>query len=89
MLGDPSGVDLENVWFGTISGVYKFDANNNAGVTIGLREATTANGTGLREYSAFYSHKFDDTYKLQTYIVTGDTESSVDFGVGAMLAMSW
>ncbi len=54
-----------------------------------LREATTKDGTGLREYSAFYSHKFNDTYKLQTYIVTGDTESSVDFGVGAMLAMSW
>lgn len=89
VLGDPSGIDLENVWFGTIGGVYKFDANNSAGVTMDLREATTKDGTGLREYSAFYSHKFNDTYKLQTYIVTGDTESSVDFGVGAMLAMSW
>ena len=89
VLGDPSGVDLENVWFGSIGGVYKIDSNNSAGITMDLREATTKNGTNLREYSAFYSHKFNDTYKLQTYIVAGDTESSVDFGAGAMLAVSW
>lgn len=89
VLGDPVGVDLENVWFGSFGGVYKIDSNNSVGVTVDLREATTNTSTGLREYTAFYSHKFNDTYKLQTYIVGGDTESSVDFGAGAMLAVSW
>ena len=89
VLGDPDGVNLENVWFGTVGGVYKFDSNNSAGVTMDLREATTKGGSKLREYSVFYSHKFNDTYKLQTYLVAGDTESSVDFGAGAMLGMSW
>jgi len=89
VLGDPSGVDLNNVWFGSVGGVYKLDAKNNVGVSVDFREPTTRAGTSLREYSVFYSHRFNETYKLQTYMVTGDTRSSVDFGAGAMLAMSW
>lgn len=89
VLGDPSGVSLNNVWFSTVGAVYKIDDQNNIGATLDLRQATTSNNTGLREYTIFYSHKFDQRYKLQTYMVAGDTTSSVDFGAGAMLAMSW
>ena len=89
MLGDPSGVNLNNVWFATVGAVYKFDDQNSAGATLDLRQATTQQNTGLREYTLFYSHKFNRTYKLQTYMVAGDTTSSVDFGAGAMLGISW
>lgn len=89
MLGDPSGVSLNNVFFTTIGGVYKFDSQNSAGVTLDLRQATSSRSTSLREYTVFYAHKFNQTYKLQTYVVAGDTPSSVDFGAGAMLGVSW
>ncbi len=89
VLGDPGGVNLNNVWFGSVGGVYKFDSKNSAGLTVDLREPTSKSGTDLREYTLFYSHKFNDTYKLQTYLVSGDTRSSLDFGGGAMLSMSW
>lgn len=88
-LGDPNGVNLSNVWFGTVGGVYKFNQQNSAGLTVDLREPTSKSSTHLSEYTLFYSHKFNDTYKLQTYLVTGDTQSSVDFGGGAMLSVSW
>lgn len=88
-LGDPSGVNLQNVWFGTLGGVYKINKQNNVGFTLDLREATSDSGTNLREYTLFYSHKFNDTYKLQTYLVHGDTRSSVDWGGGAMLNIQW
>ena len=89
VLGDPTGVDLNNVWFTSIGAVYKIDDKNSLGATMDLRQATTNQTTGLREYTVFYSHKFNQTYKLQTYAVAGDTTSSVDFGAGAMLAISW
>ena len=89
VLGDPSGVALNNVWFGTVGAVYKFDDQNSAGATLDLREATSARSTNLREYTVFYAHKFNSAYKLQTYMVAGDTTSSVDYGAGAMLAVSW
>jgi hypothetical protein len=88
-LGDPAGVNLKDVWFGTIGGVYKINGFNNIGVTVDFREPTTSTGTKLREYTLFYSHKFNDTYKLQTYLVSGDTTSSVDFGGGVMLGVNW
>lgn len=89
VLGDPSGISLNNVWFSTVGGVYKLDDQNSVGATLDLRQATTNQSTGLREYSVFYSHKFNQSYKLQTYIVAGDTTSSVDVGAGAMLAVQW
>ncbi len=89
VLGDPSGVNLNNVWFTSIGAVYKIDDQNSLGATMDLRQATTDQSTGLREYTVFYSHKFNETYKLQTYAVAGDTTSSVDYGAGAMLAISW
>lgn len=89
VLGDPSGVALNNVWFSTVGAVYKLDDHNSMGATLDLRQATTDQATGLREYSVFYSHKFNQTYKLQTYVVAGDTTSSVDIGAGAMLAVQW
>lgn len=89
VLGDPSGAKLNNVWFTSIGAVYKIDDLNNLGAVLDLRQATTDQNTGLREYTVFYAHKFNQTYKLQTYAVVGDTTSSVDFGAGAMLAVSW
>ena len=89
VLGDPSGINLNNVWFATVGGAYKFDSRNSASFTVDLREPTTKSSTSLREYTLFYSHKFNDTYKLQTYLVTGDTTSSLDFGAGAMIGVSW
>lgn len=89
VLGDPSGVSLNNVWFTSIGAVYKLNDQDNLGATMDLRQATTSSNSSLREYTVFYSHKFNSTYKLQTYMVAGDTTSSVDFGAGAMLGISW
>lgn len=89
IFGDPAGIDLNNVWFGTLGGVYKFNHENSAGLMVDLREATTNTASDLREYTLFYSHKFNDAYKMQTYVVKGDTRSSVDWSVGAALSASW
>jgi hypothetical protein len=88
-LGDPAGIDLNNVWFGTLGAVYKFDPTNNAGIFLDLRQASTDYSTSIREYTLFYSHRFNPTYNLQSYISAGDTLSSVDIGGGVMLGVSW
>ena len=89
VLGDPAGVNLNNVFFGSTGLIYKVDAKNSLGIGMDARERTSANSTALREYSVFYSHKFNQNYKLQTYLVVGDTTSSVDLGGGATLGISW
>lgn len=87
--GDPTGVNLKNVPYATLGLSYKLSPKNTIGTAVDVRSKTTETATGLREYSIFYSHKIDETYKVQTYLVTGDTRSSVDLGGGAMLAVTW
>lgn len=89
VFGDPDGINLNNVLFGSAGFSYKLSQADSIGFVVDVRERTTDGSTALREYSVFYSHKFDDTYKLQTYLVTGDTTSSVDIGGGAILAVTW
>lgn len=87
--GDPTGIDLNDVLYGSAGFSYKLSSADSIGFVVDAREKTTNTSEALREYSVFYSHKFNNTYKLQTYLVTGDTTSSVDIGGGAILAVNW
>ena len=89
VLGDPAQINLNNVWFTSLGAGYKFDSANSAGAYVDLRQATSAAGTNLREYTVYYVHKFNQQYKLQTYLVYGDTRSSADWGGGVMMGYSW
>jgi len=89
VLGDPNYIDLNNVWFTSIGAAYKFDTTNSAGAYVDLRQRTSDSGASLREYTVYYAHKFNQQYKLQTYLVTGDTRSSADWGGGLLLGYSW
>lgn len=91
VLGDPKDLELylHNVWYGTLGMAYKINNANNAGLLLDLRQSTCYLNTNIREYTVYYSHRFNPTYKLQSYITTGDTMSSVDLGAGLMLGVSW
>jgi hypothetical protein len=88
-LGEPAQINLNNVWFTSFGAGYKIDSSNSAGAYLDLRQATSATGTNLREYTAYYVHKFNPQYKLQSYLIYGDTRSSADWGGGIMLGYSW
>ncbi len=86
---DFSNYKLNDIWFGTLGAAYRINATNSAGVLLDLREAAWEFNTNIREYTLYYSHRFNPTYNVQTYISTGDTRSSVDFGAGLMLGVTW
>lgn len=90
-IGNPKSLDyrLDNVWFGTLGAAYRINASNSTGLLIDLRQAAWHYNTSIREYTVYYTHRFNPTYNLQTYITAGDTKSSVDFGLGLMLGVSW
>jgi hypothetical protein len=91
IIGNPgnSEYSLKNVWFGSVGAAYKIDAKNSAGLFVDLRQAAWEYNTNIREYTVYYSHRFNPTYNLQSYLTTGDTTSSVDFGGGIMLGATW
>jgi hypothetical protein len=90
-IGNPQNASykLDDVWFGTVGAAYRINAANSAGLLIDLRQAAWQYNSSIREYTLYYTHRFNPTYNLQTYITAGDTKSSVDFGLGLMLGLSW
>ena len=89
LLGDPSGINLNNVWFGTVGLSYKLSQNSSTGLIADTRQATQNNSAPLRELTVFLSHKFNEQYKLQSYITHGYSDTSTDWGGGAMLTRTF
>jgi hypothetical protein len=89
LLGDPNGINLNNVWFGTAGLSYKLNASSSAGMIADTRQATQNSSDPLRELTVFLSHKINEHYKLQSYITHGYSNASTDWGGGAMLSRSF
>ncbi|HAJ73033.1 MAG TPA: hypothetical protein DCO68_13255 [Methylophilaceae bacterium] len=89
IIGDTNDYDFNNVWYGTLGAIYKVNTNSNLGLLLDLRQATWEYNTNIREYTLYYSHHFNSTYGLQSYITTGDTKSSVDLSGGLMLSVNF
>jgi hypothetical protein len=86
VLGDPAGVDLRNVWQGTLGLAYKLGERDSAGFMWDVRQASTAGGDGMNELTAYWAHKLGDGYKLQAYGVAGFSDASPDYGLGLMVS---
>jgi len=87
--GDPDGINLNNVWFGSFGLSCRLNYTTSAGVMADYRQASINSSEPLRETTAFLSHKINPNYKLQSYITHGYSESSTDWGGGVMLAYTF
>lgn len=88
-LGDPSGINLNNVWYGSAGFAYKLNPATSAGMMADIRQATMNTSQPLRELTVFLTHKFNATYKLQSYLTSGNTDASTDWGGGLMLGWTF
>lgn len=85
LMGDPTGVNLNNVWFGSAGLSYRINPSTSASVMADYRQRTLNSSDSLREVTAFITHKFSAQYKLQSYITHGYSDVSTDWGGGLML----
>ena len=88
-LGDPSGINLNNVWYGSVGFAYQLSPANSAGMMADIRQAAIDTSQPLRELTVFLTHKFNANYKLQSYLTSGNTDASTDLGGGLMLAWTF
>ncbi|HVS27259.1 MAG TPA: hypothetical protein VHE58_08190 [Burkholderiales bacterium] len=81
-LGDPPGINLRNVFFGSVGGSYKFLQLTSGGLVYDFAQASSA-GTGeVREITAFVSYKVTPVSKFQVYVLGGFSSGSPDYGGG-------
>lgn len=88
MMGSPAGVNLNNVWYGSVGGSYKFSQETSGGVMLDLRQASTSSGVEGRELMVYVTQKTSGNTKLQGYVIKGLTDASPDLGIGVMVSIS-
>lgn len=88
-MGDPTGVNLNNVWFGSVGLSYKISPSSSAGIMADCRQKTLNSSDSLREVTVFFAHKLSTEYKLQSYITHGYSDVSTDWGGGLMLTRTF
>jgi hypothetical protein len=87
--GDPAGVDLKNVFYGSIGSTYRFSKDSSAGLAYDYRPSIVEGGGKISEVTLFYSQRLTPNVKLQPYALVGFGKASPDWGVGAQLAYSF
>ncbi len=81
----PAGTDLDDVWLGSIGGMYSPDNLYRLGFFYDYRQSALADSDGLSQLSAFATRRLNDRFSLQLYAFTGFSDSSPDWGAGVML----
>jgi len=89
VMGDAPGLRLDNVFYGSVGGVYKFSELTSGGLILDMRQKVTSTGVSQRGATAFVSHKINQDWKAQGYVVSGFSDASPDWGGGAMITRSF
>jgi hypothetical protein len=87
--GDLEGIDLRNVAYGSLGGVYRVSAATSAGAVYDFRDPIIDGGARLSELVAFVSRSLSPDLKLQIYVLKGFADASPDRGVGAVLSHTY
>jgi len=85
ILGDPSGIDLRNVFFVSLGAARRLDAERSAGLMWHGQQKTTDGGDAQSELTAFYTRRFGGIWKAQFYGLVGLSDGSPDYGAGAFV----
>lgn len=83
--GDPSGVDLENVFFASVGGVNQFTPRTRGGLIYDFRESAFSSSDDIQELTGFVSQPLSDAWRVQAHVLTGFGDASPDWGGGALI----
>jgi hypothetical protein len=88
-MGDPEGTDLKDPFFTSVGWSYKTSPVTALGLSYDYRQKIQDSGAPLRDATAFLTHKLDQHWKLQGYLVTGFSKASPDMGGGIFVFYSY
>lgn len=81
-LGDPVGISLRNVVYGSIGGGFKPTGDTTVGLSYDYSQAARSGGTAPQEVSLYASQRVTKNIKLNGYLFKGLSDSSPDWGAG-------
>ena len=87
--GDPAGVDLKNVFYGSLGTTYRFSRDASAGVAYDYRPKISPNGGTISEATLFATLRVSRDVKLQPYAILGFSTGSPDYGAGLLAYLAF
>jgi len=87
--GSPPGTNLDDVFLGSVGGVYRILETVNAGLLLDYRGAPSASSGERLEGVPFASWKVDAHWSVDGYASAGLARGSPDAGVGLQLGYAW
>lgn len=88
ILGDPPGIDYDNVLYGSVGVSHRLDAVRAVGVELYAQQAPLPGVEGKSELTLFLSGKQGPKTRLTGYLIAGFADGSPDWGVGVTLKLS-
>jgi hypothetical protein len=87
--GSSQYIQLKNGFNANIGADYKLSPGNSVGAYYYYREKIAVSGAAQSELTAYWNHKFNDSLRLQGYVLGGTTDGSPDWGAGASMKYSF
>lgn len=84
--GDTSTTPLDNVFYGSIGGMYKIAPEASLGAVYDYRPSLTSAGASISEVMGYANYKLTQNWKAQAYLSKGFSDGSPDYGVGALVS---
>jgi len=83
--GDPSGIDLDNVWYTSLGSDYRVSDTLNIGASVDFQEASTSASDDAFEVFGYLSQKITPKFSVTLYGYKGLKDGSPDYGGGVQL----
>ena len=81
--------DLDDPVFASIGFAYKLSPTTSVGLAYDWRDRLSSDNDEISEATLFSSHKLSEQWRLQVYAMKGFSDSSPDWGGGAMVSYKY
>jgi len=88
-MGDPDGINLKDPLYTSVGWSYRASPSTALGISYDYREKLQTTSAALSDATCFLTHKLDQDWKVQTYVSSGFTRASADFGAGVFVFYSY
>ena len=84
--GDPNGVRLNDVWYGSLGFEYKIKPSLSSGLSFDKKQAITSGSEVSKEVVAYLNWKLNPEMSLMAYGIAGFSDGSPDNGIGIQIS---
>jgi hypothetical protein len=85
VLGDPPGVDYDNVIFGNAGAMFRASDTASVGAVLHFQEEVLSRAPSQRDLTLFMNAQVDAKRELTGYVLKGLRDGSPDWGIGVQM----